>query len=221
MPCGRAERVHAIDERGRKGVLPAAQQADLHDGIRSPSLTSSLESLARAARRVSTLSRVSSTSRCTTARRSPVSRYTCSCRSALVPVAQDRVDVLDLPAGCPSSSTTSSTNSSSSSGELAHRHLLPLAEVDQLAVDAPARGAPLVLFDQRARIAAGSPGCCARSRYSLTTIAWASAAMRDRLARRGRHVADAELERAERSDAAAGPTRSSCRCRCSAARPAG
>src|SRR5262249_3275231 len=38
--------------------------------------------------------------------------------------------------------------------EVAHRHLAALAEVDQLAVDAPPRGAPLVLFDQRAMIAA-------------------------------------------------------------------
>src|SRR3954468_8044753 len=34
-----------------------------------------------------------------------------------------------------------------------HRHFAPLAEVNQLAVEPPARGAPLVLFDQRAMIA--------------------------------------------------------------------
>src|SRR5689334_18670030 len=38
--------------------------------------------------------------------------------------------------------------------EIAHRHLAALAEVDQLAVDPPARGAPLVLLDERAMVAA-------------------------------------------------------------------
>src|SRR5689334_16233446 len=38
--------------------------------------------------------------------------------------------------------------------ELAHRHLAALAEVDQLAVDPPAGGAPLVLLDERAVVAA-------------------------------------------------------------------
>src|SRR5579859_1508317 len=37
-------------------------------------------------------------------------------------------------------------------GEVAHRHFGALAEVDQPLFDAVPRGAPLVLFDQRARI---------------------------------------------------------------------
>src|SRR5262245_2382397 len=39
-------------------------------------------------------------------------------------------------------------------GELAHRHLDALAEVDQLAVDSPPCGPPLVFLDERAVIAA-------------------------------------------------------------------
>ena len=77
------------------------------------------------------------------------------------------------------------------------RHFGLLAEVDQLAVEAVARGAPLVLHDQRAAVDAGSSGCaraaCRASRW------WPGTAPRSRCVSSSAHrdVADAELERRE------------------------
>src|SRR5262249_3275228 len=96
------ERVHAIDKRRRKRVLAAAQQPDF--------CAHTLYAFADC----STLSRVSSTSDCTTARRSPVWRYTSTWRSALVP--SDRIFLTySLSRRLSSPSTTSSTKASSSS----------------------------------------------------------------------------------------------------------
>ena len=82
-------------------------------------------------------------------------------------------------------------------GQIAHRHLGFLAEVDQIAVEAPARGAPLVLFDQRAAIQAEAHVL----RVELVQLH--DDGLRHGGDRNGvldprRHVADAELQRAER-----------------------
>src|SRR5438046_1790858 len=81
--------------------------------------------------------------------------------------------------------------------ELAHRHFCPAAEVDQLAVEPPARRPPLVLFDQAAMIRAEAEV----SRPQLVQLDDDRLGERgdgDRCARSGRHVADAELQRSER-----------------------
>ena len=61
--------------------------------------------------------------------------------------------------------------------QVAHRHLRLLAEIDHLAVEAVARGAPLVLHDQRRGCNGGRSGCARASWYSLAMMAWHSAAM--------------------------------------------
>src|SRR3954454_6208862 len=81
--------------------------------------------------------------------------------------------------------------------EIAHRHLAPLAEVDQLAVDAPPRSAPLVLFDQRPVVAA-EPEIARPQPVQLDDDRLRERRDGDRRARRRRHVADPELQRAER-----------------------
>src|SRR5438105_1888097 len=80
--------------------------------------------------------------------------------------------------------------------EIAHRHLAPLAEVDQLAVDPPARGAPFVLLDERAVVAAEAEVPLAEP-VQLHDDRLRERRDRNRRARRRRHVANAELERAE------------------------
>src|SRR5256885_5632504 len=88
--------------------------------------------------------------------------------------------------------------------EIAHRHLAPLAEIDQLAIDPPARGAPLVLLDQRAMIAAEAEVALAEAKQ-LHDDRLRERGDRDRRARRGRHVAGSELERAAGRGRAQGP----------------
>src|SRR5882762_5795956 len=80
--------------------------------------------------------------------------------------------------------------------EIPHRHFAALAEIDQLAVDAPARGAPLVFFDQGAVIAA-EPQVALAKAVQLHDDRLRQGGDGDRGARRRRHVADAELQRAE------------------------
>ena len=72
----------------------------------------------------------------TTAFRSPVSLNTASCRSALVPSLQDRVHVLDRLAALQLVDHVVH-ELEQLERELPHRHFGALAEVDQLAVDAP------------------------------------------------------------------------------------
>ena len=62
------------------------------------------------------------------------------------PALHDRADVLDLAARAQARRRRRRRTSSSSSMRSRERHLLLLAEVDELAVDAVARGAPLVLL---------------------------------------------------------------------------
>src|SRR3984893_16924597 len=81
-------------------------------------------------------------------------------------------------------------------GKLAHRYFLALAEVDQLAVEAPAGRAPLVLFDERARIAAEAEIARAQA-IELDDDGLRQRGDRNRCARRRRHVAHPEFQRAE------------------------
>src|SRR6185503_20272892 len=81
--------------------------------------------------------------------------------------------------------------------EVAHRYFFALAEVDQLAVDAPARRAPLVFLDQRAVVAA-EPEIALAQPEELDDDRLRERGDRNRRARRRRHVADAEFQRAER-----------------------
>ena len=97
-----------------------------------------------------------------------VSWNTCELAVGAVAVLQHRVDVGSISLRLPSSSTTSSTNSEIfERSSLALGHFCLLAEIDHLAVEAVARGAPLVLHDQRAAVVAEAPGCCAWSLYSF------------------------------------------------------
>src|SRR4051812_37656433 len=110
-------------------------------------------------------------------------------------VADDLADVLDFPAAAKIVDHIVD-KFEQLAGKLAHRHLAPLAEVDQLAVDAPAGGAPLVLFDQRAMIAA-EPEIAFAEPIQLDDDRLRERGDGDRRARGGRHVADTELERPE------------------------
>src|SRR5687767_284610 len=82
-------------------------------------------------------------------------------------------------------------------GEVAHRHFLPASEVDQLAVESPARGPPLVLFDQPAVIDAESE-ITAPELVQLHDDRLRKGRDRNRRPRRSRNVADSELQGAER-----------------------
>src|SRR5207237_5521327 len=81
--------------------------------------------------------------------------------------------------------------------EIAHWHLLAAAEINQLTVDPPARRPPLVLLDERAGINP-EPQVILAHAIHLHHDGLGERGERDRHARRRRHVADAEFERAER-----------------------
>ncbi len=76
---------------------------------------------------------------------------TFSCRSAPVPVSSMRL-MYPIASRLPNSSTTSSTNSQILANQLPLRHLLLLAEIDQLAIQPVPHRAKLVLHQQRPRI---------------------------------------------------------------------
>src|SRR6185436_17208537 len=80
--------------------------------------------------------------------------------------------------------------------ELAHRDLAALAEVDQLAVDAPAGGAPLVLLDERTVVLAEAQVPEAQA-IELDDDRLGDGGDGDRRARRGGDIANPEFQRAE------------------------
>src|SRR5438270_1437950 len=116
-----AEFVHPHDKRWRKAVLPPAEKAHLFHfafscqeaeelpRVRSRQFTACAEEV----RGSVAPPRVSATRWRTTAFKSPVSRYTRNCRSALVPSFRT-VCTYSTALRLPKSSTTSSTSSSSS-----------------------------------------------------------------------------------------------------------
>ena len=88
-------------------------------------------------------------------------------------------------------------NSSSSTGELAHGYFGAAAEVDQASIEPVAGRAPLVFFDQRARVDAEAQVLLAQA-VELHDDRLGKRGQRDGYARRRGHIADAELQRAER-----------------------
>src|SRR5262245_45841457 len=80
--------------------------------------------------------------------------------------------------------------------ELAHRHFDALAEIDQLAVNPPPRGAPLVFLDERAVVAPEAEVPFPQAK-ELDDDGLRERGDGDRGARSGRHIADAEFQRAE------------------------
>src|SRR5207244_162194 len=107
-------------------------------------------------------------------------------------VGEDRADILNL-AAAPELVDDIVDKREELERELAHRHLGAAAEVDQLAVEAPARRTPFVLLDQAAVIHAKSE--IARPQLiQLDDDRLGERGDGNRGARRRRHVADPELE---------------------------
>ena len=171
MPCGAPELVHALDERRRKAVLAAAQQADPSSYLRCCPSTPlrAADSHCRRRRRVSCDRRWLHDG--LQVARLAIHRELTVGAGAL---AQHGVDVVRPRARLPSSSTTSSTNSSSSS---ARSRIGTSARLPKSISLPSSPSAPRATCSPRSARGgtAGSPGSACSSRCSLTTIAWHSA----------------------------------------------